>query len=241
MLALASLAACKRASHRPPPPPPIVDAAVAIDARPAPGGWFPDDASIAAHVAELASPALRGRGDGTPDEAAAAARVAAWLREAGAEPAGDDMFPTRHTSTLGPLTVTLDDEAHLIITSAGKVVVDEVMSGWLVADRPMYEGASEDELCSNPIYLGSVHADPATGQAFVEDDGSRNGTAGACNITCTGSSMTSRCGNGVCELGESADDCCDCRCACLRCPEGKRCESPNGVAICVDSVLRLKD
>lgn len=51
----------------------------------------------------------------------------------------------------------------------------------------------------------------------------------------------SRCGNGVCELGESPDDCCDCRCACLRCPEGKRCESPNGVAICVDSVLRLKD
>lgn len=77
------------------------------------------------------------------------------------EPAGDDMFPSRHTSTLGPLTVALDDEAHLVITSDGKVVVDKVMSGWLVANRPMYEGAAEDEMCSNPIYLGSVHADPA--------------------------------------------------------------------------------
>ena len=92
---LALLAACKGPARKAAPPPPIVDAAVAIDARPAPGGWFPDDASIAAHVAELASPALRGRGDGTPDEAAAAARVAAWLREAGAEPAGDDGYLTR--------------------------------------------------------------------------------------------------------------------------------------------------
>lgn len=50
-----------------------------------------------------------------------------------------------------------------------------------------------------------------------------------------------RCGNGVCELGESAETCCDCRCACLRCPDGKRCESPNGEAICVDGVRRLKD
>lgn len=50
-----------------------------------------------------------------------------------------------------------------------------------------------------------------------------------------------RCGNGACELGESAENCCDCRCACLRCPDGKRCESPNGEAICVDGVRRLKD
>ncbi|MBL8627601.1 MAG: M20/M25/M40 family metallo-hydrolase [Myxococcales bacterium] len=95
MLALAALAACKGASRRAAPPPPTLDAAPAIDARPAPGGWFPDDASIKAHVDELASPALRGRGDGTADEAAAATRVAAWLREAGAEPAGDDGYLTR--------------------------------------------------------------------------------------------------------------------------------------------------
>jgi len=57
-----------------------------------------------------------------------------------------------------------------------------------------------------------------------------------------------RCGDGVCDPGESAGNCCDCRCAdgkrCpegKRCPDGKRCESPNGEAICVDSVRRLKD
>ena len=72
LLASALLAACKGQAHRAAPPPTIVDAAPAIDARPAPGGWFPDDASIKAHVDELASPALRGRGDGTADEAAAA-------------------------------------------------------------------------------------------------------------------------------------------------------------------------
>ncbi|MBK9037392.1 MAG: M20/M25/M40 family metallo-hydrolase [Myxococcales bacterium] len=96
LVALAA-ASCRGGTkgHRPPP-------AGAVDATPAPdasgpSGWFPDDASIAAHVAELAGPALRGRGDGTADEVAAAARVATWLREAGAEPAGDDGFITRFT------------------------------------------------------------------------------------------------------------------------------------------------
>ena len=59
------------------------------------GGWFPTPDSIAAQVTELASPALRGRGGGTPDELAAAERVATWLRAAGAEPAGDDGYLTR--------------------------------------------------------------------------------------------------------------------------------------------------
>ena len=46
-----------------------------------------------------------------------------------------------------------------MIQQGGKVVVDEVMKDWLVENRPMYEGAGEDEVCSNPIYLDSLHID----------------------------------------------------------------------------------
>lgn len=96
-LGFAALAACKsdppRLTHTAPAP---ADARTApIDGVSAGGLWFPAPASIAAHVAELAGPALRGRGSGTADEAAAAERVATWLREAGAEPAGEDGYLTR--------------------------------------------------------------------------------------------------------------------------------------------------
>jgi hypothetical protein len=74
LLASALLAACKGQAHRAAPPPTIVDAAPAIDARPAPGGWFPDDASIAAHV-ELAS--LRAAATATPTRPRPRS-VAAW-------------------------------------------------------------------------------------------------------------------------------------------------------------------
>ena len=63
LAALVAVAACRgdaRTRATAPPPSPL-DAAPPRDSRP----WFPDDASIAAHVAELAGPALRGRGSGT--------------------------------------------------------------------------------------------------------------------------------------------------------------------------------
>ncbi|MCL4228899.1 MAG: M20/M25/M40 family metallo-hydrolase [Myxococcales bacterium] len=102
-LAVAGLlaAGCKARDERPPPPPVGARADAAPDAGAAgtavdldrehhEGLWFPSPRTIGAHVAALADPALRGRGGGTADEAAAADRVAAWLAAAGVEPAGDD-------------------------------------------------------------------------------------------------------------------------------------------------------
>ncbi len=89
-----ALAAC-RGDARPRTTAPIAIAPDAgVDAA-ADGDWFPPLDAIAAQVTELASPTLRGRGGGTPDELAAAERVATWLRAAGAEPAGDDGYLTR--------------------------------------------------------------------------------------------------------------------------------------------------
>ena len=90
---IAAVAACKGEPRRSPPP--VAAIGDAAPAPPPPGGWFPEPATIGAHVEALASPALRGRGDGTPDELAAASLVAGWLRDAGAEPAGDDGYLTR--------------------------------------------------------------------------------------------------------------------------------------------------
>lgn len=53
----------------------------------------------------------------------------------------------------------------------------------------------------------------------------------------TGKVATSRCGNYLCEAGETATNCCDC----LTCPDSKRCESPRSTPICVDKVSALKD
>ena len=88
--ALATLAlACRNgAPHAPPPPPPI-----AADAAPSQAAVDPlAPALLAARVAELAAPSLRGRGGGTADEAAAADKLAGWLRAAGVEPAGVDGY-----------------------------------------------------------------------------------------------------------------------------------------------------
>lgn len=94
-------AACGRESDRRTPHAPTegVASAAQVVVRAAPpegvagetrdGLWFPTEASIDRHVRALADPALRGRGGGTADEAAAADRVAGWLRDAGVEPAGD--------------------------------------------------------------------------------------------------------------------------------------------------------
>ena len=99
--ALALAAACGRDGEKRAPQAPTTTAAseqhVAVRAATADvvagetrdGLWFPAAASIGAHVRVLADPALRGRGGGTPDEAAAADTIAGWLRDAGVEPAGE--------------------------------------------------------------------------------------------------------------------------------------------------------
>lgn len=71
----------------------------------------------------------------------------------------DGYGASKWSSTLGDLSVHFDVTAHLVIEQGGKVVVDKVMWGWLEQDHPMYDGASADEVCSNPIYLDSVHVD----------------------------------------------------------------------------------
>ena len=83
------------------------------------------------------------------------------------EPEGDEMYATRQTSKLGDVAVRFDDRAHLMIEQGGKVVVDTVKKEWLQVDRPMYEGAEADEVCSNPIYLSSVHVDGARRLAVI--------------------------------------------------------------------------
>jgi hypothetical protein len=101
-LVLALATACGRDADRKPPrmppgsaaagdarDPAVTIAAEAIAGETRDGLWFPAAETIGANVRALADPSLRGRGGGTADEAAAADKVAAWLREAGVEPAGD--------------------------------------------------------------------------------------------------------------------------------------------------------
>ena len=88
----------------------------------------------------------------------ATAPVEAVTAEVGSETADED-GASQWTATLGDVSVHFDIGAHLVIAQGGKVVVDNVMDGWLTKDHLMYEGASEDESCSNPIYLDRVHVD----------------------------------------------------------------------------------
>lgn len=80
---------------------------------------------------------------------------------------GEDYFSRSQSATLGDWTVRFDDSAHLVIAQGGKAVVDTVESKWLVEDHPMYEGAAEDEVCSNPIFLDEVYLDGARRVAVI--------------------------------------------------------------------------
>jgi aminopeptidase N len=93
--ALACVAGCRDSGPAPAPavtrpasqPDPWAEHQAPGDAGPAAEPvWFPAEDVVAAQVAELAGPALRGRGSGTADERRAADRVAQWMQEAGAEP-----------------------------------------------------------------------------------------------------------------------------------------------------------
>lgn len=86
------------------------------------------------------------------------------------DPDSGAMYPSAWSSKAGDIAVRFDDDAHLVIEQAGKVVVDRVMKDWLVLDRPMYAGAAADEICSNPIFLSSLAVDGARRIALVGVD-----------------------------------------------------------------------
>lgn len=156
-LALALLggpAGCKDASPatHPPVPPPVAPPAPSPTPSPtrpsAPSApsritWFPDSAEIAARVAFLADPALRGRGGGTADEAAAADKVAAWFREAGLEPAGAGGY-------LAPFTALGEHSQNVIgiirgsDPGAGHVIIGAHVDHLGVRDGAIYPGADDD-------------------------------------------------------------------------------------------------
>lgn len=152
-LALVGPAGCRDAKpgSRPPPliPAPPVRLVDATAAAGPPGvptrvTWFPDVAEIAARVAVLADPALRGRGSGTADEAAAADKVAAWFREAGLEPAGAG------GGYLAPFTVRGERSQNVIGVirgsdpALGHVVIGAHVDHLGVRDGVVYPGADDD-------------------------------------------------------------------------------------------------
>ncbi len=59
----------------------------------------------------------------------------------------------------GDVGLHFDQDGHLVIEQRGTVVVDRLMSTWLAADRPMYEGAPPDEICHNPAALTEAFLD----------------------------------------------------------------------------------
>ncbi len=86
------------------------------------------------------------------------------------DPDSGAMYPTVWAGKAGDITVRFDGDAHLVIEQGGKTVVDRVMKDWLVLDRPMYEGAAADEICSNPIFLSTLAVDGARRIALVGVD-----------------------------------------------------------------------
>ena len=129
----------------------VVDARVVLDADQVEAMAEASTVEVAAHNQYLADSngALRWRPlAAAPVEADAAGGVEA-----------DAYGGSAWVSALGDVTVRFDITAHLVIAQGGKVVVDQVMTAWLAKDHLMYEGAGADEVCSNPIYLDTVHAD----------------------------------------------------------------------------------
>ena len=154
-------AACGRDADRRPPQAPPGTASSTDDAAGTPveaisgetrdGLWFPTAESIGAHVRVLADPALRGRGDGTADEAAAADKVAAWFREVGLEPAGENGF-------LQPFTFDGDRKSQNVV---GVVRGTDARAGHIIV------GAHYDHL---GVQGGQIHPgadDNASGTAAL--------------------------------------------------------------------------
>ena len=149
-----------------PVPPPSVTTG---DAR---ISWFPDDATIGARVAALADPALRGRGSGTADEAAAADKVAGWFRELGLEPAGAAggyLAPFDWHGTTSQNVVGLVRGSD---PSAGHVIVGAHVDHLGVVDGAIYPGADDNAsgvagLCAAAAALAHAGQRPRVTVVFV--------------------------------------------------------------------------
>jgi hypothetical protein len=150
LILVAACGACGRDGDRRPPQTPTAtsDASVSrvdvVDGETRDDLWFPTAASIMDHVRVLSDPSLRGRGDGSADEAAAADKVAAWLRAAGAEPAGDSGW-------LQPFTFAYDRASQNVVgivrgtdPHAGHVIVGAHYDHLGVVDGAIHPGADDN-------------------------------------------------------------------------------------------------
>ncbi len=153
-ISIVVVAACGRDADRRPPRAPV-ERPDARDAAPAPetatagevrdGLWFPAAEVIGEHVRVLAGPALRGRGSGTADEAAAADKLAAWFRAAGLEAGGDD------GGWLQPFDYGLDHKSQNVIglvrgtrPGAGHVIVGAHYDHLGVLGGEIHPGADDN-------------------------------------------------------------------------------------------------
>lgn len=147
-MAGAGALACKKSE-------PAADVAAPPTAAPAPaptgaatdGLWFPAPSTIDEHVRILAGPELRGRGLGTDDERAAATLIATWLRDAGAEPAGEDgwmtrfYFATRTSQNVVGIVRGTDPAAGHVVVGAH---YDHLGTEGDGPDAPIYYGADDN-------------------------------------------------------------------------------------------------
>jgi len=125
---------------RPPAPPPEPDGSSASGRV----GWFPAASTIAARVAILADPALRGRGGGTADEAAAADKVAAWFRAAGLEPAGASGGYLAPFTALGERSQNVIGIIRGHEPGAGHIIIGAHLDHLGIRDGVIYPGADDN-------------------------------------------------------------------------------------------------
>jgi hypothetical protein len=192
-IALAPLAPIAPIAPALAPPPGLVPAvaAAAADLPPPPAAsdaplitWFPPTATIAARVATLADPALRGRGSGTADEAAAADKIASWFRDAGLEPAGSA------GGYLAPFTAAGVHSQNVVgivrgsEPSAGHVVIGAHLDHLGVIDGAIHPGADDNAsgvagLCAAAAALGHAGQRPRVTVVLVAFGGEEIGLLGS--------------------------------------------------------------
>ena len=68
---------------------------------------------------------------------------------------------TRWSVAVGDATITLDQDAKLVVVQGGKPVLSKTMSAWIAPSYPMYPNAPADEQCSNPHFVDAAYIDPA--------------------------------------------------------------------------------
>jgi Zn-dependent M28 family amino/carboxypeptidase len=106
--------------------------------------WFPDVSVLGERVRVLADPALRGRGGGTADEAAAADKIAAWFRAAGLEPGGDGGYLQPFTRTDGKPSQNVIGVLAAADPKAGHVVIGAHYDHLGVLGGDIHPGADDN-------------------------------------------------------------------------------------------------